>query len=98
MKIGRSPAKYARKAMSAATVRLLQAASEILGSEAALAKHLNIGEFLMRAYMQERRPLPDFLLLRAVDVVLDNINRPAAKPAAMQAADDAVRELKSRST
>ena len=84
--------------MSEATVRLLQAAAEILGGEAALAKHLNIGELLMRAYMEERRPLPDFLLLRAVDVVLESINRPPAKPAAAQAADDAVPELKSRPT
>jgi len=62
-------------------------ATEIFGGEAALAKHLNIGELLMRAYIEERRPLPDFLLLRAVDVVLENIKRPQA-----------VRELKSRFT
>jgi hypothetical protein len=84
--------------MSDATVRLLQAAAEVLGGEAALARHLNIGELLMRAYMEERRPLPDFLLLRAVDVMLDNLNRPRAKSAAVKAAEDAVRELKSGPT
>ena len=73
--------------MSQATARVLRAAAEVLGGEAALAKHLNIGELLMRAYIEERRPLPDFLLLRAVDVVLENIKRPQA-----------VRELKSRAT
>jgi hypothetical protein len=84
--------------MSQATTRVLRAAAEIFGGEAALAKHLNIGELLMRAYIEERRPLPDFLLLRAVDVVLENIKRPQARPAATQLVDEAVRELKSRST
>jgi len=73
--------------MSHATAHVLRAATEIFGGEAALAKHLNIGELLIRAYIEERRPLPDFLLLRAVDVVLENIKRPQA-----------VRELKSRFT
>jgi hypothetical protein len=84
--------------MSEATVRLLQAAAEIAGGEAALAKHLNVGELLMRAYMEGRRPLPDFLLLRAVDIVLDNVNRAPAKPEATRAADEAMREVKSRFT
>jgi hypothetical protein len=56
--------------MNQATVRLLQAAVDIVGGEAALAQELNIGDVLMRAYLEERRPLPDFLLLRLVDVVL----------------------------
>ena len=56
--------------MSHATVKLLKAAAEILGSEEALAQHLDIGRLLLRAYLEERRPLPDYLLLRAVDVVL----------------------------
>jgi hypothetical protein len=84
--------------MSQATARVLRAAAEVLGGEAALAKHLNIGELLMRAYIEERRPLPDFLLLRAVDVVLENINRSQAKPPTTQPVDEAVRELKSRFT
>ena len=84
--------------MSQATARVLRAAAEVLGGEAALAKHLNIGELLMRAYIEERRPLPDFLLLRAVDVVLENIKRPQARPPTTQPVDEAVRELKSRFT
>jgi len=58
--------------MSQTPVKLLQAAANILGGEEALARHLDIGEVLMRAYLEERRPLPDFLLLRAVDVVLEH--------------------------
>jgi hypothetical protein len=84
--------------MGQATTRVLRAAAEIVGGEAALAKHLNIGELLMRAYIEERRPLPDFLLLRAVDVVLESIKRPQAKPAAAKALDEAVRALESRFT
>jgi hypothetical protein len=81
--------------MSEATVRLLQAAAEILGSEAALARHLNIGELLLRAYLEERRPLPDFLLLRAVDVVLESVKRLPAKPAAAPAVNEPEQNLKS---
>ena len=56
--------------MNQATVRLLQAAVDIVGGEGTLAQELNIGDVLMRAYLEERRPLPDFLLLRLVDIVL----------------------------
>ena len=59
--------------MSHATVKLLKAAAEILGSEEALARHLGIGMPLLRVYLMERRPLPDVLLLRAVDVVLEQV-------------------------
>ena len=58
--------------MSQTTIKLLQAAADILGGEDALAKRMDIGEILLRAYMEERRPMPDFLLLRAVDVVLEH--------------------------
>ena len=64
--------------MSHATVKLLKAAAEILGSEEALARHLDIGPLLLRAYLEERRPLPDYLMLRAVDVVLDQVKAPPA--------------------
>ena len=66
--------------MSHATVKLLRAAAEILGSEEALARHFNIGRLLLRAYLDERRPLPDYLMLRAVDVVLEHV-KPAVPPA-----------------
>lgn len=71
--------------MNHATVKLLRAAAEILGSEEALAQHFDIGMLLLRAYLEERRPLPDYLLLRAVDIVLDQMKpvRPVP-PAAAQ--------------
>ena len=85
-------------AMGDATVRLLEAAAEIVGGEAALAKHLHIGEALLRAYLEARQPLPDFLLLRTVDLVLDDINRPQpVSPRSAQAVQDTVSALKSRS-
>jgi len=66
--------------MNHATVKLLRAAAEILGSEEALARHFDIGALLLRAYMEDRRPLPDYLLLRAVDIVLDQVKPPVALP------------------
>ena len=68
--------------MSHATVKLLRAAAEILGSEEALARHLAIGPVLLRAYLEERRPLPDYLMLRAVDIVLEQMKPTRAAPAA----------------
>jgi hypothetical protein len=58
--------------MSATSVRLLQAAAEIAGGNRALAKRLGVTEVLLSAYMADRRPLPDPLLLRAVDVILED--------------------------
>ena len=65
--------KNPRLRMSHATVKLLKAAAEIFGSEEALARHLGIGMALLRVYLEERRPLPDVMLLRAVDIVLENV-------------------------
>ena len=56
--------------MSATSVKLLQAAADILGGNQALAAHLGIDEWLLDSYLADRRLLPDSLLLRAVDVVL----------------------------
>lgn len=69
--------------MSHATIKLLQAAVEILGSEEALARHFDIGTILMQAYLEGRRPLPDYLLLRAVDVVLDQVKPGSVVPPAV---------------
>jgi len=68
--------------MSQTTLKLLRAAAEILGGEEALARRMDIGQILLRAYMQERRPMPDFLLLRVVDVVLEHNKAQAARPLA----------------
>jgi hypothetical protein len=56
--------------MSATSVRLLQAAADIAGGNEALAMRLGISTALVSAYMADRRPLPDALLLRAVDIIL----------------------------
>ena len=56
--------------MSATTVRLLQAASEILDGDAALAEQLGVTESLLARFMADRHELPDPLLLRAVDIIL----------------------------
>ena len=56
--------------MSATSIRLLQAASDIAGGNEALAKRLGVSEALLSAYMADRRALPDPLLLRAVDIIL----------------------------
>ena len=56
--------------MSATTVRLLKAASEIAGGNRALADRLGISEALLSKFMADSRQLPDPLLLRAVDIIL----------------------------
>ena len=72
--------------MSQTTINLLQAAADILGGEDALARRLEIGEVLLSAYMEGRRPVPDFLLLRAVDVVLEH-TKAQGGPAPLAACD-----------
>ena len=56
--------------MSATTVKLLQAAAEIVGGDTALANRLGISERLLSRFLADRRELPDHLLLRAVDIVV----------------------------
>jgi len=56
--------------VSATTVQLLKVASDMLGSDAALAERLGIGASTLERYMADNPPLPDPLLLRAVDIVL----------------------------
>jgi hypothetical protein len=73
--------------VSATTVKLLRAASEIMGGDKALADHLHIGEALLARYMADERELPDPLLLRAVDIIIEDRQsrlpiptQPAAEP------------------
>ena len=69
--------------MSATTVRLLQAASAIVGGDEALARRLGIGERMLAKFMDDSRELPDPLLLRTVDIILaDRQSRPAGGLAA----------------
>jgi hypothetical protein len=71
--------------MSATTVRLLQSAAEAVGGTRALARRLGIGEALLAKFMADIHPLPDSMLLVAVDIVLED--RPArAAPLAPTAA------------
>jgi hypothetical protein len=56
--------------MSATTVRLLHAASEIVGGDKALAERLGIGKTLLSKLLADTLELPDPLLLRAVDIIL----------------------------
>jgi hypothetical protein len=64
--------------MSATTAKLLQAAAEVLGSNAELARRLGVEEWLLCSYLNDLRELPDALLLRAVDIVLaDRLANPS---------------------
>ena len=58
--------------MSATTKELLKVAAEILGGSAPLARRLGIAETLLARFFEQGRPLPDPLLLRAVDVILED--------------------------
>lgn len=58
--------------MSATSVKILQAASEVVGGNEALAERLGIGERALAVFMEDRRHLPDSLLLRVVDIILED--------------------------
>ena len=69
--------------MSKTAAKLLEAAAEIVGGENALAQCLGIGPSLLAKLMTGTMPLPDTLLLRAVDIVLSERQvalRPAPVP------------------
>jgi hypothetical protein len=69
--------------MSITTLELLKAASEIAGGEQALANALGVSRSLMTKFMNGSHPLPDPLLLRAVDIILadrQNLGRGVAAP------------------
>ena len=56
--------------MSESTVTLLQAASRACGGNRALADRLGIDEGLLIQYLADTRPLPDALLLKAIDLIM----------------------------
>ena len=62
-------------------VRLLEAAAEIAGGERELAARLGIAETLLSRLMAGY-PLPDAVLLRAVDIVLEHRQSMTPRPAA----------------
>jgi hypothetical protein len=79
--------------VSTTTVRLLQVASEIAGSKTALAERLGISETLLLKFLNDHIELPDPLLLRAVDIILEDRQSrysPASPP--LQAARGAMRD------
>ena len=70
--------------MSVTTVRLLKAASQIVGGDEALAERLGVDGATLSSFMTDRRELPDPLLLRTVDIILaDRQSQPplAGQPA-----------------
>jgi DNA-binding transcriptional regulator YdaS (Cro superfamily) len=66
--------------VSATTVKLLRAAAEIVGGDKPLAYWLGVSEALLARYMADERELPDPLLLRAVDVILEDRRSQLAVP------------------
>jgi hypothetical protein len=66
--------------MSATSAKLLQTAAEIVGGEDVLAQRLGISEKALAMFLADRRALPDSLLLRAVDIILDD-RQPRLPPA-----------------
>ena len=52
------------------SVNVLKAAADIVGGSKELAERLEIGERLLVRFMEGRRAVPDGVLLRAVDIVL----------------------------
>lgn len=50
---------------------LLKAASELVGGDRILARRLGIGETLLARFMTDAAEVPDALLLRVVDIVMD---------------------------
>jgi hypothetical protein len=72
--------------MSATITKVLQAAAEIVGGNRELARNLGISERLLAKFMAESHPVPDSLLLHAVDIILlDRQSRPPV-PAGQAAA------------
>jgi hypothetical protein len=62
--------------------RLLQAACDAAGGTRAFAERLQISEAMLRKYMSGAFEMPDPLLLRAVDLLLEERDAaPDARPA-----------------
>jgi len=55
--------------MSRPSIRLLQTASDLLGSREALAHRLGIGESTLMRFLEGTWEVPDALLLQIVDII-----------------------------
>ena len=53
--------------------RVLARAAAKLGGVDALAARLEISEQVLRHYITGREPVPDALLMRAIDVILEDV-------------------------
>jgi hypothetical protein len=80
--------------VSATAVRLLRAASDMLGGAKALAQRLGIRETLLHQFMAGVHDLPDPLLLRAVDIILEErqFRLALAGPLTAQPAQEPIRD------
>jgi hypothetical protein len=58
--------------VSLTTIRLLQTAADIVQGREVLAERLGIRPAILSLYLTDVRPLPDTLLLKAVDIILDD--------------------------
>jgi hypothetical protein len=67
--------------MSDPVSHLLVAAAELAGGAEALARYLHISPKTLRLYIDGERRLPDFLLLRTVDLVLAGGPQPSKEQA-----------------
>ena len=62
-------------------IRLLKKAAETLGGVEAFATRVGISARLMRLYLEGRRRIPDELVFKAVDIVLDGPPASQSPPA-----------------
>ena len=82
---------WQRRNVSATTVAVLEAASQIVGGNRALAENLGVSELLLGKFLTNCRELPDVLLLRAVDIILADRQASAAKGERVFSASQSVR-------
>ena len=60
-------------------ISLLKKAVKTVGGIEALATRVGVSAQVMRLYLDGRRPIPNDLVLKAVDIVLDGPSPPASK-------------------
>lgn len=66
--------------MDAKAVKLLRAASEMVGGDQALARRLGIDDALLSTLMSGQHELPERVLLGTVDIILANHEPPSSPP------------------
>ena len=72
-------------AYSESQVKLLKAASDILGGDEALARELDIRKSLLTSQMTGRHRMPPQLLVQAIDIILKERESSLPRPAQAQA-------------